>query len=266
LEKGWYTRPVVKPSRDNVAASITEAQRQLETALSALEHMPMLSPDAIAFAAHALDNYLTVSGGTIELLKRSLKDHRDPEVMKWLDGLQRVTESMSHTINLLMGTAAHAGPELRRERVDMAVLVRRCCNFYERVAGRKQIRIVFDAPSELPNAAGDRVAIAAVMDNLLSNAVKFSDPGKTVTVAVRYEPPSIVCSVRDEGPGLKDEDRQQLFQRGASLSAKPTAGESSNGYGLAVAKDLVDRQQGEIWCESAPGRGAEFLFKLPIFR
>jgi signal transduction histidine kinase len=87
-----------------------------------------------------------------------------------------------------------------------------------------------------------------------------------VSVSLRFEPPYIVCGVRDQGPGISDEDRRRLFQRGAVLSAKPTAGEPSSGYGLAVAKDLIGRQEGEIWCQSEPGRGAEFLFKLPIFR
>lgn len=247
-------------------ASIGEAQRQLETALATLEHMPVLSPDAIAYTAHALDNYLTVAGGTIELLARALKDNRDPDVVRWLEGLKRMTESMSHSINQLMGTTAHTDFDLRRERMDMAQLVGRCCSFYERVAARKQIRMIFEAPAELPDAAGDRVAVASVMDNLLSNAVKFSPPGSTVTVSLRYEPPGIVCGVRDQGPGITDEDRRRLFQRGATLSAKPTAGEPTSGYGLAVAKDLVTRQEGEIWCQSEPGRGAEFLFKLPIFR
>lgn len=256
----------MKRSRDTVAQSIGEAQRQLETALEALEHMPVLSPDAIAYTAHALDNYLAVASGTIELLTRALKNNRNPDVVRWLEGLKRMTESMSHTINQLMGTAAHAELELRRERVDMPLLVGRCCAFYERVAARKQIRVQFNSPDDVPDAAGDRVAIAAVMDNLLSNAVKFSLAGTAVTVTLQYEPPYIVCGVRDQGPGVTVEDRKRLFQRGAVLSAKPTGGEPSTGYGLAVAKDLIDRMQGQIECQSEPGRGAEFLFKLPIFR
>jgi signal transduction histidine kinase len=174
----------MKRSRETVVASISEAQRQLESALATLEHMPMLSPDAIAYASHALDNYLTVAGGTIELLSRALKDSRDPDVARWLEGLKRMTESMSHTINQLMGTTAHAEFDLRRERVDLALLVGRCCSFYERVGARKQIRVVLEAPAELPDAAGDRVAIAAVMDNLLSNAVKFS-PSSCAACATR---------------------------------------------------------------------------------
>jgi signal transduction histidine kinase len=67
-------------------------------------------------------------------------------------------------------------------------------------------------------------------------------------------------------PGLGPEDRARLFQRGVRLSAQPTGGEPSTGYGLAVAKDLVGQLGGEIWCDSQPGQGACFSVRLPVWR
>jgi signal transduction histidine kinase len=54
-----------------------------------------------------------------------------------------------------------------------------------------------------------------------------------------------------------------LFQRGVRLSPQPTGGEASNGYGLAVAKELINLVGGSIWCCSTPGHGACFAFRLP---
>ena len=54
--------------------------------------------------------------------------------------------------------------------------------------------------------------------------------------------------------------------RGVRLTPRPTAGESSSGYGLAVAKDLVERLGGQIWCESTVGQGSCFAFRLPAAR
>jgi signal transduction histidine kinase len=103
------------------------------------------------------------------------------------------------------------------------------------------------------------------MDNLLSNAVKYSFPEKRIWVELRAESITVACSVRDEGPGLSQEDQARLFQRGVRLSAEPTGGESSNGYGLAVAKELIDRLGGHLWCESTIGAGACFSFSLPMY-
>jgi len=72
--------------------------------------------------------------------------------------------------------------------------------------------------------------------------------------------------VRDEGPGLSREDQGQLFQRGAKLTPRPTAGELSTGYGLAVAKEWIEKLGGTIWCESELGRGACFSFRVPVYR
>jgi len=170
---------------------------------------------------------------------------------------------MHHTVNQLMNTSASANPPLIRDHVDLAVLIQRACDYYQLIAARKQIRIVFSS-SEMPTAWTDRVAVAAVLDNLLSNAVKYSPPGKKVSVRVGVESDYFVCGVRDEGPGLSPEDQAKLFQRGVRLSPVPTAGEPSTGYGLAVAKELVDNLGGKIWCESQLGQGACFSFSLPV--
>ena len=78
--------------------------------------------------------------------------------------------------------------------------------------------------------------------------------------------PSVVCSVSDDGPGLNEEDKAKLFQRGIKLSSVPTGGESSSGYGLAVAKELIDKLGGDLWCESTLGAGACFSFRLPAYQ
>jgi signal transduction histidine kinase len=104
-----------------------------------------------------------------------------------------------------------------------------------------------------------------VLDNLLSNAVKFSPPQKRIWVRVTAEPADLVCTVQDEGPGLSAEEQARLFQRGVRLSPVPTGGEPSNGYGLAVAKELLEKIEGEIWCESQPGQGASFSFRLLMY-
>jgi signal transduction histidine kinase len=133
------------------------------------------------------------------------------------------------------------------------------------VADHKQITIHLEVDVPSPFVWADRVAVAAVLDNLLSNAVKFSPPQRRIWVRVTAEPTHLVCTVQDEGPGLSAEEQTRLFQRGVRLGPVPTGGEPSSGYGLAVAKDLIDRLNGEIWCESQPGQGASFAFRLPMY-
>lgn len=122
------------------------------------------------------------------------------------------------------------------------------------------------ATVDVPSVWTDRVATAAALDNLFSNAVKYSPPGKRIWVEVVAQQNEVVCSVRDEGPGLSQEDQAKLFQRGITLTPKPTGGEPSAGYGLAVAKQLIEKVGGTIWCESVLGKGACFSFRLPQYQ
>jgi two-component system, sensor histidine kinase LadS len=74
----------------------------------------------------------------------------------------------------------------------------------------------------------------------------------------------VVVTVADGGPGLSPEDQARLFQRGVCLTPRPTAGEPSTGYGLAVAKDLAARLGGELWCDSVLDQGCAFSLRLPL--
>jgi len=252
--------------KETVVTALTEARDHLEQALSELERLSMLDSSAVAFAAHALNNYLAVTEGTVELLLLSLTAHPDPQIHTWLEGLQHVTTLMTHTVSRLMNTATTQDIQLRLTQTELPVLVQRVCQYYQRIAEHKHIRMIYAPPGEVPPVWTDRVAVAAVLDNLLSNAVKYSSPGARIRVQVQTDNSSVICSVQDEGPGLTQEEQTRLFQRGVRLSPVPTAGEASTGYGLAVAKELIEQVGGAIWCISTPGQGACFSFRLPVYQ
>jgi len=253
----------VTSAKEKVAKSLERAKADLEQALGDLEHMPSFEPGTYAFAAHALNNYLTVADATVHLLGLALQGYPDEQVRIWLEGLRHVSHLMTHTVAQLMNSSLPFA-KLRHARIDLALLVRRGCEYYRRIAGRKNIAISYKAEPRVPAVHSDSVAIGAVLDNLLSNAVKFSKPATHIRVSVAAEPSRVVCRVRDEGPGLTAADHKHLFKRGARLSAQPTGGEPSTGYGLAVAKELMDQLGGEIWCDSEPAEGACFAFALPL--
>jgi len=110
----------------------------------------------------------------------------------------------------------------------------------------------------------ERNYLTRILDNLISNAIKFSSFGTQVFITMSCEASRLKFSVKDQGPGFSFEDRSLMYQKFKKLSARPTAGESSNGLGLAIVKILVDRLQGEISLTSEPGMGSEFSVQIPI--
>ena len=245
---------------------IAKAKIELEEALLQIEQLPAFDTDTISFAAHALNNYLTVSFATVDLIRITLKDHPDPQIHTWLKGLQHVSNLMTHTVSQLMNASASGKPQFIFDKVNFPLFVQRGCDYYQRIAERKQIRIAFNQEGDMPPVWADRVAAGAAMDNLLSNAVKYSESGTEIQVSVSADSVYGVCHIQDEGPGLSLDDQTRLFQKGVRLSAVPTGGERSTGYGLAVVKGLIDELDGKIVCQSELGRGSCFSIYLPLYR
>lgn len=132
---------------------------------------------------------------------------------------------------------------------------------HQQFAATKQTQVILEAGAEGAIEA-DPVRLRQVIDNLISNAVKFSPPKSTIRIRVEREDRHWRISVIDQGPGLTQQDQERLFQDFARLSAKPTAGESSTGLGLAITRRIVEAHGGKIGAFSEPGQGATFWFTL----
>ena len=102
-----------------------------------------------------------------------------------------------------------------------------------------------------------------MLSNLLSNALKYSPSGRAVEVVAARSGPQVRIAVRDRRPGIGEADRQALFRRFVRLSNQPTAGESSTGIGLALAKQDARQMGGDLWFEPRNGGGSVFVLELP---
>jgi signal transduction histidine kinase len=130
-------------------------------------------------------------------------------------------------------------------------------------AERKHIEInmVFDA--NIPLLHADPRFVTSIIGNFLSNAIKYSPSATNVWVTVDVNNGMIVCKVRDEGPGVTEDDHKKLFKKFQRLSAQPTAGEKSIGLGLSIVKQMAEQLGTHVSCESSPGMGATFIWTIP---
>jgi signal transduction histidine kinase len=244
-------------------AAITRAHADLERAVSELDKLPAVDAASLGLAAHALNNFLTVSFAVVEFLIEALRTHEDPQVPAGLEALAHANVLMGHAVGLLMSNAARTPLALRVDELDVSRLVSRATRYYLRSAAPKGVQLTFSAESEVPRVRTDAVILAAILDNLLSNAVKHSPAGGRVRVEVTRTGDGVSCHVRDEGPGLSEAEQARLFLPGARLGAVSTGGEPSPGYGLAIAKRFTDLLGGRLTCSSVTGQGATFTLTLP---
>ena len=245
-----------------VAQSIENAKADLDKALFELDQLPAFDASMIGFVAHAMNNYLTIIDATVNLLGHALRDYPDRDVAIWLQGLRHTAGLMHHTAGRLLRASAPGHFPLKPEHVNVPLLMERACDYYSRIAERKQLKITCRAVGDVPPAWADRVAVAVVADNLLSNAVKVSPVGEQVEVQVMADPSGVVCSVRDRGPGMSREDQARYLQPAAMIGTVDDASEPA-GFGLRICREFLQRMDGSLWIESEPGSGARVSFRVP---
>jgi len=123
------------------------------------------------------------------------------------------------------------------------------------------IRLTTRVAPELPDVAVDAEQIAHVFSNFVSNAVKHTKLGEEIVLQAGLHNGSVRFSVIDSGPGIPREYQERLFDR---FFRVPGTEVSGAGLGLAIAREIVAAQGGQIGVQSEPGSGSEFYFDLPI--
>src|SRR5262249_13779229 len=152
--------------------------------------------------------------------------------------------------------------EVHPENLHLLPLISSIISDYKQRADTKNIAIHFDEKDDFI-IMSDKNSLNSVFSNLLSNAIKYSPQGKNIIINFSFKEGYVTTEIKDEGPGLTMKDKEKIFEKFAKLSAKPTGGEDSIGLGLSLVKKLVNLNNGKVWVESEPGKGASFFVKLP---
>ena len=247
---------------------LTTANRRLAAQWARLRQANSFKSEILGTVAHDLKNPLGVILGRTEILKEmvagagALDKNVEAQIANIRDAANRLTQMVDDLVADAMADALDI--TIRREPVDIAVLVQEVAEANRPLAARKGQTIAVVAPPDHA-AVCDSDRIREAIDNLVSNAIKYSPIGGTIDLLVAQEDSGIVVQVKDQGAGLSPEDISRLFGRFQRLSAKPTAGETSTGLGLSIVKRIVDLHGGRVTVQSAgQGKGATFKMTLPV--
>jgi two-component system sensor histidine kinase/response regulator len=257
---------ITKPFNHAELVTRVRTHLALKMARDELKQLAEDRDELLGILTHDLKNHLGGMDMSAQLLRERTEALTDPKLRLLAENISRSSGQMLAFVKeFLANASADHGLNLRTEAVNLSDAASRAVQAHQTAAQRKHL--VFQ--TVLPPANGvlvraDSAALTQVLDNLLSNAIKFSPPGKQIRLTVC--PPGVryvECQVQDEGPGFSEADKTRMFHRYARLSARPTGGEPSTGLGLSITRKLVLAMHGELACESTPGNGATFAFRLP---
>jgi signal transduction histidine kinase len=133
----------------------------------------------------------------------------------------------------------------------------------EPLAREKKLVFRVEVTPDLPPGHGDERRLTQVLLNLVGNAIKFTDNGEVVIKAAQGNG-AFEVAVRDTGPGISASDQAKLFQEFQQGDNAISRKKGGTGLGLAISKRIIEMHGGQIWIDSAVGKGSTFSFRLPI--
>jgi signal transduction histidine kinase len=220
----------------------------------------------VSLVSHALRTPLNTLTGFIEIVMDQPIGPLNARQREFLTYARESGQALTQLVEdvTLLSHADEGSLTLRCERLDAAEIARSALQAIERAAEARGVRLGLSIAREAPSIEGDGERLARALAKLLENAVKFSPEGGEVSVTVAANGATAAFAVRDIGMGVAPEDAERIFMR--FYQAERTAKSHPGGYGLglAVARTIALAHRGDIWVESANGRGAIFTLGVPI--
>ena len=214
----------------------------------------------LGMAAHDLKNPINTIKGLVNILQITGEINLTIEQKEILDHINKSTSKMSKLISDLLDVNRidQGMADIQFEPENLSNIVEGVIYGFKEIAEQKGIGITLLNLLSNKTMSTDRNALIRVLDNLISNSIKFSEKGKEVHVSLFNRSTKTYIAVKDEGPGIKEEEKHLLFGKFQKLSNRPTEGESSTGLGLSIVKSLVEAMNGSIEYTSEVGKGTTF--------
>lgn len=260
----YITKPVdvsVVIARVKTQLTVKRLLDERKETIVELEKAEKLRAQLFRIASHDLKTPLNNIRMAEHLLRKTVDPSKDTDQM--LDTIKLTIQSMSGIItNFLDMVELQAGHiNIKLKPIDLTDVVYNVLTQYEISASKKNIKLKMGKISGWVTA--DAARLVQVASNLVSNAIKYSPHDTTITVYTKTKGDYEYLYVSDEGPGIPETERLQLFTEFGKLSTRPTGGESSTGLGLWIVKHLITLQKGTVGVEFPDTGGSAFWIALP---
>ncbi len=233
------------------------------TALNAADRM---RSNFISMVSHELRTPLNSMNGFLEIVAEEQVGPLNERQHEFLSYARQSTQQLTTLVeDVLFITKADSGEfKLRKTDVEIPQVIAQAINGQAVAAQKADVRVVVEAPAELPLLRVDELRLQQVLNNLLSNAIKFSPAGSEVRIRIRVDGGNVSFAIQDAGVGVAPEEQARIFDRFYQSESALKSRGGGYGLGLAIAKLIVEQHGGTIWVENAPGSGAAFCFTVPI--
>jgi two-component system, sensor histidine kinase and response regulator len=258
---------VTKPFMPEELLARVNAHVGLKLTRDRLERVARERQELVNLVAHDLKNPLSSVLFASDVLRNDgCKRERIPRYIEMIH--ESAQDALGYIRRYLEIQGEHASEQLHRDdattRAPLCEVIAWLVSRYGlQLESRGQQLQVRDASAD-GVVAIDPLVLRQVAENLLSNAMKYAPDGG-VELSIRPGPPGYwQLLVEDRGPGISAPKQRQLFKPFVRLTEVDPADGLSSGLGLSLAKQIIEKNGGQLWYEDREGGGARFVIELPI--
>lgn len=209
-------------------------------------------------ASHDLSEPLRTVSSFSELLVRKYPEPADAEAEEYVRYIVGGAHRMRALITGLLAYVRVGKHEPPPEPIDCNALVADVVESLSEVIEERGAMVTYDA---LPTISGNPSALSQLFQNLIGNSIKFCDGPPRIEITAEALDGVWVLAVRDNGIGILPDMHERIFEIFQRLHGDEEY--PGTGVGLSICKKIVERHDGRLWLESAPGEGSTFFVALP---
>lgn len=254
-----YIMVSAAPIRDRKGNIVGAVEAQSD--ITRLKELDLLKDQFITVAAHEIKTPVTAIKGFAQTMLRA-KEPIDPKYKNALETIVRQSDRIDALVRdfLEVSRMRQGYSVLAAKRLSLTQIVQQTVARMARTTSRHKL---FISKSDEAWVDGELDRLQEVVMNLLDNAMRYSPLGGDVEVQVESSDGRVTVSVRDEGVGIPDARKGNLFERFYRAHIGTSLDYGGLGVGLYISREIVRRHGGDMWFESQEGKGSTFFFTLP---
>lgn len=216
----------------------------------------------ISIASHELKTPITSLKVYTQVLLQQAQSLGDTNMSRYLFKMDQQVEKMNKLIKDLLDVSRMQLGKLafQKEFFDIDSLAKEVVNTIQLTTKNHIISI----NGKAGKVYADKGRIEQVLINLLINAIKYSPEADRVIVNLSKLGKKVVVNVKDYGIGIDKKNQEKIFERFYQIDNSPSGTFSGLGIGLYISTEIVKRHGGNLWVESAKGKGSTFSFAIPL--
>lgn len=218
--------------------------------------------DFVANVSHELKTPV----GAVRLLAEAIEgSSEDPEAVRhFTKRLHKETTRLTALVHDIIELSRLQGTDIvqKGKVIDLNQLVHEAADRNKLTAENKNISIRVGGTATRP-VLGDPELLMTALRNLIDNAIRYSPDNTRIGVGIRSKDGMISVSVKDQGPGIPEEEQDRIFERFYRVDAARSRQTGGTGLGLSIVKHVMAQHGGEISLWSTPGQGSTFTVTLP---